>query len=317
MADSTPTQAIAPSEAAAASSAPTPTRVALPRTQAALANRPKAVEKAQAPPPFMISTPANRKYIKILIYGEPGTGKTYLAGSAADVPQMRDVLYIDVESGSETLIERWPMLPLININSFKQVARIYEFLVRHCQARDTGDIAKLRELEERVTAQVPEEPRQFHTVVIDSLSEVQKLNMYQLLSIDIGARLDEEFQAPEFAEWNKTTEMVRLLVRSFRDLPMHVIFISGDREEEGKKQTINFPRELGRSLPGFLDAVGFYQAEVKPKEGGGREVERRLYLEAGRRFLAKHWFGSNAVPEGYLVNPTMQDIFNLRQQQRG
>lgn len=79
---------------------------------------------------------------------------------------------------------------------------------------------------------------------------------------------------------------------------------------------IAFPKELAKSLPGFVDAVGFYMAEVKPREGGGRDVERRLYLEAGRRFVAKHRFGSTAVPEGYLTNPSMKDIFMLRQGQR-
>jgi hypothetical protein len=271
------------------------------------------------PAPFKITTPIARKYVNILIYGEPGVGKSYLAGSASDVPEMRDVLYIDVEGGSETLREKWPETPLVPIENFQQIARVYEFLVRHCQARDANDEAKLKELQERVWDSPVEKPYRFNTVVIDSLSEAQRLNMYQLLGMDIGARaaIDQEYQAPEFAEWNKTTEMIRHLVRSFRNLPMNAIFISGDREDDGKKQTIAFPKELGKSLPGFVDAVGFYTAEVKPREGGGRDVERRLFLEAGRRFVAKHRFGSNAVPEGFLLNPSMADIFKLRQGQRG
>lgn len=293
------------------------TKVNLRSTQA---ERPRPTEAPAAakPAPFTISTPLLQKYIKILIYGEPGVGKTRLAGSSADVPEMNDVLYLDVESGSETLREMWPNMPLVRVSTFRQIARVHEFLVRHCQARDDGDTTKLKELQDRVMG--PDSmnpPYQFRTVVIDSLSEAQKLNMYLLLNMEVDERaaIDQEFQPPEFAEWNKTTEMTRHLVRSFKNLPMHVIFVSGDKEDEGKKTTISFPKELAKSLPGFVDAVGYYAAEVKPKEGGGRDVERRLYLEAGRRFVAKHRFGSTAVPEGFLINPTMRDIYKLRRQQ--
>lgn len=36
-------------------------------------------------------------WVKMLIYGVPGAGKTYLAGQAATIERMSPVLFIDIE----------------------------------------------------------------------------------------------------------------------------------------------------------------------------------------------------------------------------
>ena len=55
---------------------------------------------AQRAPAFRIEThKVRQRYLKLLIYGSPGVGKTSLAGSAVEVPSMRDVLMINAELG--------------------------------------------------------------------------------------------------------------------------------------------------------------------------------------------------------------------------
>ena len=44
--------------------------------------------------------------MNILIYGDPGAGKTYLAGTAQDVPNMADVHVFNVDGGIMTLASR-------------------------------------------------------------------------------------------------------------------------------------------------------------------------------------------------------------------
>lgn len=265
---------------------------------------------------FAISSPkAERKFLKMLVYGPYGVGKTTLAASADDVPEMKDVLYIDAEGGALSLIER-PNLDLITINDFTQLARIHQYLIHHCRARDEGDIDKLRKLEEGLGLERAT-PKQYNTVVIDSLSEVQRYNMYQLLGVKIGeAKIDQEWETPEFAHWNKTTEMMRLVVRSFRDLPMNVIFLSSQKIEDEKKGTvtINFPNMLSKDIPGFIDVVGYYQAVTNKTADGAVTVKRRLELEPGRIYLAKHRFGKALKNQSGIDEPTMQLLYNLRQE---
>lgn len=278
---------------------------------------PKMDLKTAVKRPFIISKPADiTKYLKVLIYGPPGVGKTTLAAGAISVPEMCDVLYIDAESGAETLRKIAPKIDSIPINNFGQLARIHQFLRLHCKARDEGDMETLKQLEEKVIETSRPKPALYQTVVIDTLSEVQKYNMYQLLGVDIDtAKLDQEWEPPEFSEWNKTTEMIRLLVRAFRDLPLHVIFISHERVADEKRGTItvDFPSALARSIPGFVSAVGYLQAATSKNADGEVSTRRRLELEPGRQYLAKHRFGEALKGKSGLEDPTMQELYALRQ----
>lgn len=256
------------------------------------------------------------RWLKGMIYGNYGTGKTTLTASADDVESMRDVLYIDAEAGDMSLVDR-PDLDRIGISSYAQMARIFEFLRIHCRLRDANDLDQLRQLEAKVRS-VPVEqiknPRRYRTVVIDSISELHKYCMYQLLGVRIGDRaLDVEPDSPEFKEWGQASEMVRLMVRSFRDLPMHVLFVASETvvEDEKKRQLRrpNLPGKLGAEVQGFLDIVGYLIAF--PNEQGS--LTRRLYLQPGQTYQAKHRI-SQQFQVQFLESPSMQGLLNLTMQ---
>ena len=44
--------------------------------------------------------------MNLLIYGDPGSGKTHLAGTAQDSPQMADVHLFNIDGGLMTLAQR-------------------------------------------------------------------------------------------------------------------------------------------------------------------------------------------------------------------
>jgi len=180
-------------------------------------------EIQQAAPVFIMRSIEDvASYQNILIYGKFGTGKTYLAGTAALVPEMRDVLYISLEGGEKTLKEISRMckaqnidpkrIMVIPVTSYKQYSYVYEFLKIHLKARDDNDEDTLRKLEaqvknlsmdirkdpEKLKAAIPK-PLKFQTVITDSLTEAQKYCMYQILGIDpLRQKIDAE---PDSAEW--------------------------------------------------------------------------------------------------------------------
>src|SRR6188472_1547478 len=89
--------------------------------------------------------------MNLLIYGEPGVGKTRLAGSAADHEDTAPVLILDVEGGVTSLRHR---------NDIDVI-----------QVRDIDTIVKVHDELHK------EKGGGYRTVVIDSLSELQKLDM--------------------------------------------------------------------------------------------------------------------------------------------
>jgi len=138
----------------------------------------------------------------MLIYGEAGAGKTWLAASSQAVPELRRVLYVDAESGSETIKEHWPDVELLSANKWEDYDRIYNAL--------------------RAGA------HEYQTVVLDSISEIlehcKDAVMEEMKADPENERRDPD--VPSVREWGKILSRMLRLVRRYRDLPMNVIFIA-------------------------------------------------------------------------------------------
>jgi len=261
--------------------------------------------------------PVSRKtrYLKLLVYGPYGVGKTLLSATSALVPIMRDVLIMNAEAGDLTLSDFQDdynvSLDNIEVQDFHALGRANEYLKRHCQFRDANDIEGLRNLQAQVSG-VPaeeiadEDIKQYRTVIIDSITEVEQYCFNQLLGITSSMRLDEEGQSAEWTEYKKNHNMMLRLVRAFRDLPMHVVFICAasyvQDELKRMKYSPDLTGKLSNKIQGFMDMVGYY---VKIKDDAGKE-ERRLYVTSTPRFDAKHRY--TAFKGDYFANPTIGSI---------
>lgn len=139
--------------------------------------------------------------LNMLIYGEAGVGKTWLAGSASRVPAMRNVLYVDAEAGKTTLREH-PDVEIAPAKRWNDYVAIYSAL-------KAGG-------------------HNYRTVVLDSLSEILEQCKDQVMA---EMKLDPDNEArdediPSIREWGKLQVRMLRLIRLYRDLPMHVIFIA-------------------------------------------------------------------------------------------
>jgi len=300
-------------------STPAPSRVTQPGVAAT------AASTAAPSPIFRITHPAiggTGQYLNLLVYGEYGSGKTVLAGTADDVPEMKNVLYIDAEAGKTALTDR-PNLDVVTINTFKQLARVYEFLRLHCRLRDDGSPEALRRMAE-IEMQLkgleapPEKPTIYRTVVVDSLTEVQTYLMYQLMGVDPNkVALDAELTSPEWGEWRQSSDTIQLLARQFRDLPMNVIMVLSEQEvqESGTRMVrrINLPGKLASRIQGFWDMVGYLQKAVIPGDQGTTVTRWRLYLTKGQNFQAKHRF--RRIDVDFVEDPTIGKLLGLAKQE--
>jgi hypothetical protein len=277
------------------------------------------------PPPFMVKSAVNKqRWLNMLIYGPFGSGKTTLAASAADVPDMCDVLMVDAESGDMALedtirIKNVENIDHIRVENFKQVAHVQEYLKAHCKYRDEGNIDGLRNLEARVKGLNPsdiESPKKYRTVIIDSLTEVDTFSLYQLLGIDQSMKLVDnmgesvELDVARFDEFRKNNQMMQLLIRAYRDLPMNVLMVCSQKytQDELKRMhyTPTLTGQLAMQVQGFVDIVGHLQVAKIDAATGSAVAKRRLYVQPIGNFDAKNRKAS--FKEAYFDDPTMASI---------
>jgi hypothetical protein len=253
-----------------------------------------------------------------MAYGKPGSGKTTLLGTAADVPEMRDILYVDAERGNLTMEEN-PRIKnsafitenRISVETFKEVAMVHDFLKAHCKHRDEGNIEKLRTLEAQVRGCSPDEiiePKQFRTVLMDSLTEIDIYCTYGLLGITQQNVLHGEasdIEVARFDEFRKNNQMVQMLCRAFRDLPIHFLASAGQvyTEDELRKRYYSpaLTGQLKTQVPGFFDIVGYLSASKV-----GDKIERRMYVKPVGNFEAKN--RRSVFQKDYFEDPYMSDI---------
>lgn len=271
-------------------------------------------------PPFSMGAPNTSvgRWLKMLVYARPGGGKTTLLGTAVDIPEMRDVLYIDAEKGhlameENTRIKNADLLMQnrIPVNDFKTVAMVHDYLKGHCKFRDENNVEKLREYEawlRGVPVEEIVEPKRFKTVLIDSMTEVDIFCTYGLLGITQDKVLhgeSSEIEVARFDEFRKNNQMVQMLCRAFRDLPIHVL-VAAHRtyaEDELRKRYYSpaLTGQLKTQVPGFFDIVGYLDYK---KEGDN--LERRMYVQPVGNFEAKN--RRSVYKQDFFKDPYMIDI---------
>jgi len=223
--------------------------------------------------------------LKMLIYGPPGAGKTVLAATAADVPEMSPVLYVDVEGGTLSIKDK--KVSVLRAKTFTELVQLLEIL-------RSGH-------------------HNWKTVVIDSLTEVQKLNMYEVMRKVAAQDPTRDPDMPGLREYGKNTEQIRRLIRGYRDLVgTHVIFTALANEVKDERTGVvktqpALTGKLAAEVPGFLDIVAY----LSVAERDDTEV-RVLVTDMTPRVLAKHRAPISGVrlPKA-LVNPTMRQIYQV------
>lgn len=226
-------------------------------------------------------------FVNLILYAESGTGKTVLAGSADAVEGMSPVLIADVEGGTFSLRSFYPNVRSVRITKWEHIVELYNELRR-------GD-------------------HPFKTVVIDSLTELQKVSMNTIMNDTVAKDPERDPEVPSVREWGKNGEQIRRVVRAFRDLPMNTIFtalVSDDRDPKTGKVTYrpSLPGKLAKEVPGYVDLCLFmYRKELPDPNEDGKTINSRLLLSsATEQYVCKD--RSNNLPP-VLQEPTMADIW--------
>ena len=157
----------------------------------------------------VLNLPPGTEYLSMLLFGDPGTGKTLLAASAHLMEEMQPVLFCNAEGGTATLYqdryrERYEDLDIENITDTDQNADRF--------------LDNLGEVYERI------QDEGYKTLIVDTLSEVQRYGLMDLSDQHKGWwRAFRDPKKVTLPMYGASLTQTAILVRALRDLPAHVI----------------------------------------------------------------------------------------------
>jgi hypothetical protein len=211
--------------------------------------------------------------MKVLLYGRPGAGKTWLAAQASNVPAMSPVAYMTSDaSEADTLKKAAPLAYHLPIKKFDDFWNIY-----NDAAVGLKDPSKLP----------------FKTVVIDTGTEAERMWMRDIRTdlVIRGTRPgggEINVDVPSVREWGQSISGMRRLVRAFRELPVNFIVTAHEKEMRDNAGVTwfkpDFPGKLANQAAGMFSCV-WYVHVVAERELDTTSASRRHIITSERRIL--------------------------------
>lgn len=248
--------------------------------------------------------------MKICIYGPQGAGKTTFAAMAQDHPDMKDVLFLDCEGGLMSVVSRGD--------------------IHYERIRSTG---QLEEIFWKVANGDPEYQR-FKTFVIDSVTELQAVNIEEVVSESIEKErrrrrqqdIDRSIDEPHLKDYGKSTIRLRRILRWYKNLPVNIILTALPKyvyppRKEGQQEDDRQPTEvrpdvtdkLGNALMGLVDCVWYlYTEDIRDENGNVVGKGRFMLTQDYGPFRAKTRGQRFAQALGLVVkDPYLPDLYEL------
>jgi hypothetical protein len=237
--------------------------------------------------------------ISMLIHGEEGVGKSWL-GQTAPAPR----LVLDAEGGSKVPRRRFPDGRIVKQKKIKwdptkeEPPEAGDWETCHVMVRKYADI-------DAAYAWLNAGDHPFRSVVIDSLTEVQKRCKDSISGLD----------TPSERDWGLLLIKVEGLVRAFRDLTSHpdtpldaVVILALTHEKSGRRRPA-VQGALGTSLPGYVDLEGYLYVKENEEDGTS---SRKLLITPKDGFAAKD--RTHVLSEHYgsvVSNPDVEEMLEV------
>ena len=192
-------------------------------------------------------TPSSNKLFA-LIYGSSGSGKTHLAATYAQAFPNKNVLLIDVDQGSATLLasdlKDINNLYVVSFDSFKDLDTAFNL----CQKNTIDDWVK----------EIPELngilKKPFDCIIWDTWSELQWVMMSELRTKNALAGKGLNYRNNiQLQHWGQITDLNKLAAASFKELPIDCIFLMQAQisEDHLTGQVIKGPAIHGKLVTEF------------------------------------------------------------------
>lgn len=210
----------------------------------------------------------------ILLFADPGKGKTWLAASISEVEEYNPVLLIDVEGGASAIARDWKNVDVVNVTTHEGFVRVIDELLAN--------------------------PNYYKTVIIDTIGVVM-----DRAEKFFGEK--PENKTNKFGRWGDLKNWANEVFRALHTAPFTSIIIAHALDEKDEnsgaiKTTAMLPGSFKGTLPGIPDIVGYLAVEAT--EEGPKRV---LVTGSSERLITKNRFG--LPPKIY--EPTMKKVIDL------
>lgn len=191
------------------------------------------------------------QYLRLLDYGEPGSGKTWFGASAALDELTAPCFFIDYRSQIASLRSNPEYMEAMNdgrlvivtLEEYAELNYVYTFLLKASQlelelgaTRPTGDFWDL----------FPDGPPK--TVVVDSTTEIQRAEVMRIAGNTPG-KFVRDVERPQIQHWGSLLNQFTLLAHLFYQLPYHIVFSGLEAVDYGPKAKLSEPdRPVGFRL---------------------------------------------------------------------
>jgi len=210
-------------------------------------------------------------YVKALIYGDSGVGKTWLACTAPTPLLILSEWAIAKPTLDRLRKERGIDPPTILVNSWDDFMEAYKYAAANV--------------------------KKYETIVVDGLTDLNDRAIEEILREAVNnprveRRTAHDPDTLEIGDWNRVANRTMYAVRLFRDLPAHVVMTALAQEVKNEMCTTPMvaPSKACRRMPSQFNFVGYLTAETRPKQPS----VRKLHLDSHMSYVAKN--PGNALP---------------------
>jgi phage nucleotide-binding protein len=216
--------------------------------------------------------------LNLLLYGEPGAGKTVWA---ADSPKP---ILIDTEQGSLSL-KNHPALGEAQVLVIDKPTDVWELKSELWQGS----------LEDR------------ETIIIDTLTSLRQSVLDAQMKKVVTQNPNRNENQPSQGEYTENNQILKKLVTELRDLDKHLILVAHDIEEKDERTGATFVRpDLSPRFYSFVKGAVSVMGYMTAKEEGG-EIKRYLQVHPTNRVAAKNRLNLEVV-DSYTFDGLLSEL---------
>ncbi len=245
----------------------------------------------------------NDSKLRTGIVGNSGSGKTVLAASACEVPELSPVLIADCGSSSDSILgeQRFSNVKVVRTQTPEQIQALYKHLA---PVEWGGDGAV----------------EHYKTLVIDELDEQHTLFMRQTMERVVAEDSRRDIFVPSQREWGMAFNYTLQIVDWFRALPINLIFtfmpaIKEDSITAREQISIGLPGQLSEKIAKRLSQIIYLEIKSTTQVSGNRQVQTNIRVanfQPTAKFVAKTRGIERATRLGAsMEDPTFAKIYAL------